>query len=100
MLQIPQYKPDTTRSEAIVDRALAIGQIPREQIEVMRPAAAPQELFPSKAGKAFQWTIDGVLNINRTTPLYRSWTSGMPQQWTTLTDDGYSGSTRNSLEVM
>lgn len=82
-----------------MDRTLAVGRLQSDMIRGLTPAAAPQVLFPSKEGMAEQWTVRDVLSLTRA-PLYRSWRSGMPQQAVTLIDDGYSGSTRNSLESM
>lgn len=84
----------------MTDAALALGQLPSEQIRMMRSPSVPVDLFPSKAGKVHAWTVSEVLHLDRSTTLYRSWRSGMPPQATTLIDDGFSGSTRNSLEVM
>lgn len=96
------YSPDQSRAdsraETLAQQAIALGSIPANVIRNMTPVSAPQALFPSKGGKVTQFTVQDVLGVGRQ-PLYRSWRSGVPQQATTLTDDGYSGSTRNSLDT-
>lgn len=64
----------------------------------MRPVAAPQDPFPARTG--FQqnpWDIEQVLNIDRYTPTYRSWVSGMPVMPSVLSDYTWQGTSRNSL---
>lgn len=64
----------------------------------MRPIAAPQQAFPDRTG--FQqnaWTIEEVLNIDRLTPTYRSWISGMPAMPSVMSDQSWSGTARNAL---
>lgn len=94
------YQPEESRAEQLTDQALLVGRMPSDQIRNMRPIAAPQVLFPDTAGAKSTWTIEGVLTLDRSVQLSRSWRTGMPTVATTLIDDGFSGSTRNSLEVM
>ena len=91
--------PWATRSEYLVDEALksALSRTP-EQLRMMRPAAAPQQLFPERQGYTRQpWDINQVLNIDRYTPTYRSWMSGMPVMPSVMSDYTWSGSSRNSM---
>lgn len=92
-------KPWQTRSEYLVDQALesALALSP-EELREMRPIAAPQNPFPERRGFAKEnWTIEEVMNIDRYTPSYRSWISGMPVQPSMISDYSWSGSARNSM---
>ena len=86
--------PWQTRSEFIVDQALenALAGTP-DQLRKMRPVAAPQDPFPDRVGysKAIP-TINDVLNVDRYTPTYRSWISGMPVERNIQSDYTASGS--------
>lgn len=91
--------PWALRSEYLVDQALrnALEATPA-QLRTMRPAASPQALFPKRTGFAKgEWTINEVLNIDRQTPSYRSWISGIPAMPSVLSDYTWSGSSRNAL---
>lgn len=91
--------PWASRSEMLVDMALedALAGTP-DEIRAMRPVAAPQILFPDRVGfaKAVP-TVQQVLNIDRMTPSYRSWVSGMPTQTSVMSDQAWSGTARNAL---
>jgi hypothetical protein len=96
---LPTAGPWGTRSEYLVDQALdnALEATP-DELRAMRPVAAPQQAFPRRTGfQANQWTIEQVLNIDRLTPTYRSWTSGMPAQTSIMSDQAWGGSARNAL---
>lgn len=91
--------PWASRSEMLVDLALenALAGTP-EQIRMMRPVAAPQKLFPDRQGFAKATpTVQQVLNIDRQTPTYRSWISGMPTMTSVMSDQSWSGTARNAL---
>lgn len=91
--------PWASRSEMLVDMALqnALAGSP-DQLRAMRPVAAPQVLFPDRTGFAKATpTVQQVLNIDRMTPTYRSWVSGMPVQTSVLSDHSWSGTARNAL---
>ncbi len=64
----------------------------------MRPIAAPQQLFPDRVGyRQEAWSITEVMNIDRYTPSYRSWLSGMPVRPSVMTDQSWSGTARNAM---
>ncbi len=91
--------PWASRSEMLVDQALQNALAGNtDQIRAMRPVAAPQKLFPDRVGfrKAVP-TVQQVLNIDRMTPSYRSWVSGMPTQTSVISDQSWSGTARNAL---
>ena len=99
MNTLPRSGPWGTRQEFLIDQALD-GALAMTELEIrrMRPAASPQQLFPLRTGfQSNQWTIDEVLNIDRRTPSYRSWVSGMPVMSRILSDYSFSGSARNSM---
>jgi hypothetical protein len=92
-------KPWQTRSEMLVDLALesALAATP-EQLREMRPIAAPQNPFPERRGYAKEvWDIYEVMNIDRHTPSYRSWVSGMPVMPSVMSDQSWSGTARNAM---
>lgn len=92
-------KPWQTRTEFLVDQALdsALAMSP-EQLRTMRPAAAPQKPFPNRTGfRQRPWDINQVLNIDRYTPSYRSWVSGMPVESSIMSDRSWSGTARNAM---
>lgn len=92
-------KPFATRSEMLVTQALQSTQVPAQWLREMRPAARPQALFPDKTGASSAWTIEAVLNIDRQTPTYRSWQSGMQVQRSSIVDDGREGTLRHSMQM-
>lgn len=88
-----------SREEFLVDQALsnALASTP-EELRAMRPAAAPQNPFPERRGFVkTEWDVETVLNIDRYTPTYRSWLSGMPVQRSIMSDHSWSGTARNSM---
>jgi hypothetical protein len=94
-------RPWQTRTEYLVDQALEVRDIPADYLRQMRPAAAPQNPFPERRGFAQQaWDVNSVLNIDRYTPTYRTWISGMPSMRSQLNDQGSSASTRNTMGAM
>lgn len=101
MNNLPKAGPWATRAEFLIDQALdnALAGTPA-QIRAMRPAARPQELFPARTGYQTQpWDINTVLNIDRLTPTFRSWVSGMPVENRNINDamGKINGSSRNSM---
>lgn len=91
--------PWASRTEMLVDMALQNALAgTTEEIRNMRPVAAPQKLFPDRTGfsKATP-TVQQVLNIDRMTPSYRSWISGMPTMTSVMSDQAWSGTARNAL---
>ena len=91
--------PWASRSEFLVDQALsnALAGTPN-QIRNMRPVAAPQNPFPDRVGfRQNPWDITQVLNIDRYTPTYRSWVSGMPAMPSVMSDQSWSGTARNAM---
>lgn len=97
--QLPTAGPWATRSEFLVDQALqnALAGTPA-QIRAMRPVAAPQDPFPKRTGfRANPWDINQVLNIDRYTPTYRSWVSGMPVMPSVISDYTWEGTSRNAM---
>lgn len=94
-----ERKPFATRQEALVTQALQSATVPSEWLRKMRPAARPQELFPNTKGLRQTWTIQDVLNIDRQTPSYRSWQSGMVVQRSMLVDDGNEGTLRYGMQM-
>lgn len=94
-------RPWQTRTEYLVDQALEARFIPIDYLREMRPIAAPQDPFPERHGYAKQvWDINSVLNVDRYTPTYRTWISGMPAMRSQLNEQGSSASTRNSMGAM
>jgi hypothetical protein len=99
-------RPWQSRAEYLVDDALMRARAGTDdEIRNMRPLAAPQELFPARTGfMKNDWTVTEVMNIDRQTPSYRSWISGMPSMKSSLADPnivpGAEGSTRNSMGAM
>lgn len=91
--------PWQSREEFLVDEALANALAgTRDQIQTMRPVASPQQLFPDRLGfSQQQWTITEVMNVDRYTPSYRSWLSGMPVRPSVMSDQSWSGTARNAL---
>lgn len=88
-----------SREEFLVDQALtnALASTP-DELRAMRPAAAPQNPFPERRGYGrTEWTVREVLNIDRYTPTYRSWMSGMPVMRSVMSDQSWSGTARNSM---
>lgn len=97
--ELPTAGPWPTRSEYLIDEALndALEATP-DELRKMRPIASPQQLFPKRTGfQQNQWTIEEVLNIDRLTPTYRSWVSGMPVMPSVMSDQSWSGTARNAL---
>lgn len=90
--------PWQSREEYLVDDALARALAgTREQLEVMRPIALPQQLFPNRLGfRQMQPTITDVFAIGREGVTNRSWLSGMPVRPAVITDQTWSSGTRNS----
>jgi hypothetical protein len=94
-----QYsKPGQLRQEYAVDEVLAQAAVPGQVLAAQAPPV-PQDLFPPKYGyDENPPTIDDVVNIDRWTPVRRSWTSGgsryreQPEQ----PIDGAEGSLRNA----
>lgn len=97
--KIPTAGPWATRAEYLVDEALqnSLSRTP-DQLRAMRPLAAPQKPFPKRTGfRQQQWDINTVLNIDRYTPTYRSWVSGMPVMPSVISDYTWEGSSRNAM---
>lgn len=92
-------KPFASRSEMLVDHALRYATMDPNAIRDMRPVARPQQLFPSREGANQAWTIEGVLNIDRFTPSYRSWQSGMQMQRSPIAEQGQEGTLRHSMQT-
>lgn len=92
--------PWKLRQEYLVDQALASAlELNDDELRRLRPAASPQQLFPQRLGfQQNQWTITEVLNIDRRTPSYRSWISGMPVMPRIMSDYSFSGSSRNASQ--
>ena len=99
----PTFQPklNASRSEQLVDRALQSARVPSDWLRDMRPAAGPQQLFPSKEGRSMAWTVEEVLSIGRRVIGYRSWTSGMAAPRSTMngTDAGAEGTSRYSMNM-
>ena len=92
-------RPWQSREEMLTDLALrdALAGTP-DEIRAMRPVAAPQNPFPDRVGfQQNQWTIHEVMNIDRYTPTYRSWLSGMPVRPSVMSDQSWSGTARNAM---
>jgi hypothetical protein len=97
--KIPTAGPWASRSEQLVDQALntALSMTP-DQLRKMRPIAAPQKLNPQRTGfQQRQSTINDVLNVDRRTPTYRSWVSGVITQPSVISDYTWEGSSRNAM---
>lgn len=97
--KLPTAGPWASRSEYLVDQALsnALSATPA-QLRKMRPVAAPQQLNPKRDGFAqSQPTINDVLNVDRRTPTYRSWVSGVITQPSVISDYTWEGSSRNAM---
>jgi hypothetical protein len=97
--QLPTAGPWASRSEMLVDQALrnALAASP-DELRKMRPIASPQQLFPERTGFASsQSGINEVLNVDRRTPTYRSWVSGIMTQSSVISDYTWEGSSRNSM---
>ena len=92
-------RPWQSREEFLVDQALENALAGTdEEIQAMRPAAAPQNPFPDRLGfRKNTWTIGEVLNVDRYTPTYRSWLSGMPVRPSVMSDQSWSGTARNAM---
>ena len=94
-----QYsKPGQLRQEYAVDEALSKAAVPGEVLALL-PTPIRPELFPPRMGyDQNPPTIDDVVNIDRWTPVVRSWVSGgsrfREQPATPI--DGAEGSTRNA----
>jgi len=101
--KLPTAGPWASRSEYLVDQALqANTAMTPDQLRKMRPIAAPQQLNPKRNGFSQSApTINDVLNIDRYTPTYRSWVSGIITQPSVISDynggGGYNGSARNAM---
>jgi len=97
--KLPSAGPWASRSEYLVDQALqANTAMSPDQLRKMRPVAAPQQLMPKRTGFAQQQpTINDVLNVDRRTPTYRSWVSGVITQPSVISDYTWEGSSRNAL---
>ena len=92
-------RPWQSRSEYLVDAALesALAATP-EELREMRPVASVQNAFPERRGFAkSEWDIYEVMNIDRYTPSYRSWVSGMPVMPSVMSDQSWSGTARNAM---
>jgi hypothetical protein len=92
-------RPWGSREEMLTDIALQDALAgTHDELQAMRPAAAPQQAFPDRLGfKRNTWTIQEVLNIDRQTPTYRSWLSGMPVRPSVMSDQSWSGTARNAM---
>jgi len=95
-------KPWQSRTEYLVDDALMRATSGTDdEIRNMRSVAGVQNPFPERLGFSKQeWTIQEVMNIDRQTPSYRSWVSGMPAQKSMLADDGTQAGSRYSMGAM
>jgi hypothetical protein len=91
--------PFSSRAEMIVTQALNTATVPAKWLREMRPAAiVGQELFPSRKGRRQTWTIGAVLNVDRYTPTYRSWQSGMQVQRGPIAE-GMAGTPHTSTQT-
>jgi hypothetical protein len=95
-------RPWQSRTEFLVDETLKAALAPESEIRAMRPYVGAQQLHPQRTGFLREdWTISEVMNIDRRTPNYRSWTSGFTQQRSLLAGEGgIESSTRNSMGTM
>ncbi len=93
-------KPWATRQEMLVDLALESAISDPETIRQTRPVV-PQFLFPQREGFGKQeHTIMSVMNIDRYTPTYRSWISGMPVMHEALEGSNTTSSSRYSMNSL
>lgn len=94
-------RPWQSREEFLVDVSLMNNISDDATIRSTQPANKPQELFPARTGFAKnEWTLEEVLNVDRYTPTYRSWMSGMPVRPSILSDYSdrmWSGAARNAM---
>lgn len=97
--KLPTAGPWASRSEYLVDQALQANlSMTPAQLRKMRPVAAPQQLNPKRTGFGqAQPTINDVLNVDRRTPTYRSWVSGVITQPSIISDYTWEGSSRNAM---
>lgn len=85
--------------ERLTDEALASAlSMTTDEIRTMRPISAPQHMFGAEVGPKETWTVGEVLNIDRSTPTYRSWTSGPNVPNVPVYDKHWQGSMRNFNE--
>ena len=93
-------RPWQSRQEFLVDQALGAAISDPETIRETRPVV-PQQLMPERFGFFRQeHTIMSVMNIDRYTPSYRSWTSGMPVMEQMFQDGGFDGTGRYSMSSL
>lgn len=93
-------RPWQSRQEFLVDQALEAAISDPETIRETRPVV-PQQLMPERFGFFRQeHTIMSVMNIDRYTPSYRSWTSGMPVMERMFQDGGFDGTGRYSMSSL
>jgi len=73
-------RPFQSRQDYIANEAMRWAEIPREQIQMLRPPV-PQQLFPPALGyPGVALTIDDILlDGDNWTPTMRSWISGVPR---------------------
>jgi hypothetical protein len=92
--------PWQSRQEFLVDQALQAAISDPETIRATRPVV-PQQLDPERFGFSRQeHNIMSVMNIDRYTPSYRSWVSGMPVMERTFQDGGFDGTGRYSMSSL
>lgn len=92
--------PWQSRQEFLTDQALQAAISDPDTIRQIRPVV-PQQLFPPRDGFGKQaLTIMSVLNMNRYTPSYRSWLSGMPVMKNDFEEGNFSGSSRYSMNSL
>lgn len=91
--------PWQSRAEFLVDQALESALAYSDaELRVMHSPSVPVDLFPARNGFQSQpWDLYGVLNIDRMVPTNRSWMSGMPVMRSTMSDQSWSGTARNSF---
>lgn len=76
-------RPWQSRTEFLVDQALAAWDTDEEALRYMPPPGMPtRELFPERLGfRARQPGIHDILNIDRYQPSNKSWVSGFPVEF-------------------
>lgn len=100
---VAQGRPWQSRSEYLVDQALASWFAEDDALRNLPPVALPPTVRPDYGRRA--WTIHDVLNVDRYAATNRSWTSGFPNATQKRTEDAvaremFSGSSRFNMGPM
>jgi len=97
--RLQSKRPWQSREEYLVDMALDNALAGTDDdIRALAPVAGPQQSFPDRVGfRQNTWTVEEVLNVDRYTPTYRSWMSGMPVRKSIMSDTSWSGTARNAM---